>query len=113
MSDTDDDEARRRKLEKEADLKKSRRARNEQANFEKGVANFGNASKAEGECVNTPGCSSGSQVLKKVARSWPATRCPGTRVSLKSPNVPARILWQFCKSPRYRNCTWSVGTLWL
>ena len=54
MSDTDDDEERRRqKLEKEADLNKPWLARNEQ---EKGVANFRNASKAEGACVNTPSC---------------------------------------------------------
>ena len=40
-SDTDDDEARRRrKLEKEADFKKSRRSRNEQANSEKGWQNL-------------------------------------------------------------------------
>ena len=94
-SDTDDDEARRwRKLEKEADLKKSRRARNEQANFEKGVANFRNASKAEGACVNTPGCSSRSQVLKQgcPVLAWNMLpRCPWY-VTLKSPNLPARIL---------------------
>ena len=65
-SDTDDDEARRRrKLEKEADLKKSWRARIEQANSVKG--DFRNASKAEGACLN------------KVARSWSGTCCPGTR----------------------------------
>ena len=39
---------RRRKFEKEADFKKSRRARNEQANSEKRMANFGDASKADG-----------------------------------------------------------------
>ena len=27
--------------------------------------------KAEGACVNTPGCSSGSQKMNKDARSWP------------------------------------------
>ena len=79
-SDTDDDEARRRrKLEKEADLKKPWRTRTEQAKYEKGVANFRNASKAEGACVNTPGCSSGSQILNKDTRSCPGTCCPGTR----------------------------------
>ena len=64
---------------KEADFKKSRRARNEQANSEKGVANFGDASKADCACVNTPGCSSGSQSLNKDTRSWPGTCCPITR----------------------------------
>ena len=74
-----DEVRRRRKLGKEADLKKSWRARNEQADFEKGVANFRNASKTEGACVNTPGCSSGCQILNKDARSWPGTCCLGTR----------------------------------
>ena len=55
----------------EADFKKSWRVRNEQANFEKGVADFRNASKAEGALVNTPGCSSGSTILNKDSRSWP------------------------------------------
>ena len=77
---THDDEARRRrKLGMEADFKKSRRVRNEQANFEKGVANFRNASKADGACVNTPGCSSGSHILNKDTRSWPGTCCPSAR----------------------------------
>ena len=40
-------------------FKRSRRVRNEQAKFEKGTANFRNASKADGACVNTLGCSSG------------------------------------------------------
>ena len=39
--DTDDEARRRRKLGMEADFKKSRRVRNEQANFEKEVANPG------------------------------------------------------------------------
>ena len=79
-SGTDDDEARSwRKFGKEADSKKSWRARNEQAVSVKGVANFRNASKVEGACVNTPGSSSGTQILNKVARSWPGTCCPGTR----------------------------------
>ena len=38
-----------------------------------------NASMAEGACVNTLGSSSGTQILNKVARSWPGTCCPGTR----------------------------------
>ena len=62
----------------EADFKKSWRVRNAQKN-EKGVANFRNASKAEGACANTPGCSSGSPILNKDTRSWPGTCCPGTR----------------------------------
>ena len=79
-SGTDDDESRNwRKLGKEVDSKKSRRARNEQANSANGEANFRNASMAEGACVNTPGSSSGTQILKKVARSSPGTCCPGTR----------------------------------
>ena len=79
-SGTDDDEARSwRKFGKEVDSKKSRRARNEQANSANGAANFRNASMAEGACVNTPGSSSGTQILNKVARSWPGARCPGTR----------------------------------
>ena len=70
MSDTDDDEARRRgKLGKEADLKRSWPVRNEQANFEKGVAKFRNASKAEGACVNTPGCSSSSPSQQKFPKT--------------------------------------------
>ena len=74
-----DDEARSwRKLGKEVDSKK-RRARNEDANSTHGAANFRNASMAEGACVNTPGSSSGTQILNKVARSWPGTGCPGTR----------------------------------
>ena len=40
--------------ELEADFKRSRRVRNEQANFEKVAANFRNASKADGACVDTP-----------------------------------------------------------
>ena len=63
----------------EADFKKSWRVRNEQANFEKGVANFRNASKADGACVNTPGCSSASHILNKDTWSWPGTYCPSTR----------------------------------
>ena len=55
------------------DSKKSRRARNEQANSANGAANSRNASMAEGTCVNTPGSSSGTQILNKVARSWPGT----------------------------------------
>ena len=79
-SGTDDDEARSwRKLGKEVDSKKSRRARNEQANSANGAANFRHASMAEGACVNTPGSSSGTQILNKVARSWPGTCCLGTR----------------------------------
>ena len=79
-SGTDDDESRSwRKLGKEVDSKKSRRARNEQANSANGAANFRNASMAEGACVNKLGSSSGTQILNKVARSWPGTCCPGTR----------------------------------
>ena len=37
------------------------------------------ASMAEGACVNTLVGSSGTQILNKVARSWPGTCCPGTR----------------------------------
>ena len=48
-------------------------------NSEKGVANFGDASKADGACVNTPGCSSGSHNLNKDTRSWLGTCCPITR----------------------------------
>ena len=76
-SDTDDDETRRRRmLGMEADFKKSWRVRNEQANFQKGVANFRNVSEAEGVCVNTPGCSSGSPILNKDTRSWPGFTQP-------------------------------------
>ena len=79
-SDTDDDEARRRgNWRRKLTFKKSRRARNEQANSEKGVASFGDANKADGACVNTPGCSSGSHLLNKDTRSWPGTYCPITR----------------------------------
>ena len=35
------------------------------------VAHFNNASRADGACVDTPGSSSGTQILSKVARSWP------------------------------------------
>ena len=79
-SDTDDDGARKRqKLEKEADLKRSWRVRNEQAISEKTMAIFRKASKAAGACVDTPGCSSGFQILNKDARSQLGTCCPGTR----------------------------------
>ena len=63
----------------EVGFKQSRRVRNEQAKFEKGVANFGDASKADGACVNTPGCSSGFYILNKDTRSWPGACCPITR----------------------------------
>ena len=114
-SDIDDDEARRRrKLGMEAGIKRSRRVRNEQANFEKGAANFRNASKADGACVNTLGLffritypEQGYPVL-----AWNMLSKYPCCVSLKSPILPARILWQFCKSPWYRNCTWSIGSLW-
>ena len=111
--DTDDDEVRRRrKLEKQADFEKSRRARNEQANSEKRGAIFGDASKADGACVNTPG-----RLFFRI--SYPEQRYPVLAwnmlpnypwsVSLNSQILPARVLWQFCKSPGYRNCTWSKG----
>ena len=60
----------------EADFKKSWRVRYEQANFQKGVANFRNVSKAEGACVNTPGYSSGSPILNKDTQSWPGFTHP-------------------------------------
>ena len=65
----------------EADFKRSRRVRKEQANFEKGAAIFRNASKADGACVNTLGCSSGSHILNKDTLSWPGTCCPSTRAA--------------------------------
>ena len=80
ISDTDDDGARRRqKLEEEIDLKRSWRARNEQASAEEETTNFRKASKAEGACVDTPGYSCGFQILNKDVQSWPGTCCPGTR----------------------------------
>ena len=83
-SGTDDDEAKSwRKFGKPEqmmfDSKMSRRARNEQADSANGAANSRNASMAAGACVNTLGSSSGNQILNKVARSWPATCCLGTR----------------------------------
>ena len=81
---TDDDDAKIwRKLGKLEqimfDSKQSWRTRDEQANSANGVAHFRNASRAEGACVDTPGSSSGTQILSKVARSWPGTCCPITR----------------------------------
>ena len=61
------------------DSKKSRRARDEQADSANGMAHFRNASKAEGACMDTPSSSSGTQILSKDARSWPGTCCPSTR----------------------------------
>ena len=79
----DDDAKSWRKLGKPEqmmfDSKKSQRARDERANSANGVAHFRNASTAEGACVKTPGSSSGTQILCKVARSWPGTCCPSTR----------------------------------
>ena len=46
-----------------SDLKRSWRTRNEHANSGKVMANFRKASKAEGAFVDTPGCSSGFQIL--------------------------------------------------
>ena len=59
--------------------KKSRRARNEQANSANGMAHYRNVSTAEGACVDTPSSSSGTQMLSKDACSWPGTCCPNTR----------------------------------
>ena len=50
--------------EREVDLKRSWRARNEQASVEKETTNFRKASEAEGACVDTLGYSSGFQILK-------------------------------------------------
>ena len=84
--------------------------RNEQASSEKGMANFRNASKAEGACVREH-----TWVVLPDPRSWTRMPSPGLGhvAHWNLPHFPARILWQFCKSPQHRNCAWSVGSLCL
>ena len=115
-SDTDNDEARRRrKLGMEADFEKSWRVRNEQANFEKGVANFRKC-KQGGRCVREHTWLSFR--ITDPEQGYPVLawnmlpRYPGC-VSLKSLKVSSSHSLAVCKSPRYRTCTWSVGSLWL
>ena len=119
MSDTDDDDARSwRKFGKPEqmvfDSKKSRRARNEQPKFEKGVANFRNASKAEGACVNTPGCSSGFQILNKdPVLAWNLLPWYPWCDSLKSPNLfcthSLAVLQISMEQKLYLDCRFSVA----